>query len=282
MKNIKKIFTLLILSILFQTKNVKPFSKKSLEQVHFITSIMTILPSVMPDIKGGKKWQNLFNKHKKWENLSLKINKPNSWDVPEEYKTYIEDNISIQLYVPTLFNQVLAASLDKSLDVTAEVIENTKRILKFSKKIDNYYESKDKNYIIAEETAITTIEIITKVITRSIITDLLKNHRITKRISKIIALSSLDFISNAVRVKLEKTLKLNNPKKLLSTEVLSAIAKNIIVETLGENIQRLFIDNEKANKQKYLQEQINNLMNNNEAILRLKNNEIETKPIEIK
>ncbi len=270
MKNTKKILPLLLLSILFQTKNVKAVSKETVEQIHFITSMITILPSITPDINGNTKWHNLFNKYKKWDNLNIKLLKP-----------YTENNISIELYAPTLFNQILAASLDKSIDLTSEIIENTKRIISFSKKI-NQYNQKDKNYIIAAETGITTIEVITKAIARSIITDLLKKHKITKRISKIITLSALDFIANTVRVKLEKELELVNPKKLVSTELISAIAKNIIVETLGENIQRLFIDDEKAKKQKHLYQQIDNMISNNELVLKLKNNELETSPIKIK
>ena len=68
MKNIKKILSLLLLSILFQTKNIKAFSKETVEQIHFITSITTILTSIIPDINGNTKWHNLFNKHK---NISL-------------------------------------------------------------------------------------------------------------------------------------------------------------------------------------------------------------------
>lgn len=277
MKNTKKILPLLLLSILFQTKNIKAFSKETVEQIHFITSITTILTSIIPDLNGNTKWHNLFNKHKKWENLNIKIKKPNSLEIMEELKPYMEklkpyteNNISIELYAPTLFNQILAASLDKSIDLTSEIIENTKRIISFSEKIDQYHQRK-KNYIIAAETGITTIEVITKAIARSIITDLLKKHKITKRISKIITLSALDLVASAARVKLDKKLELGNSKKLISTKLISAIAKNIIVETLGEKIQRLFIDNEKAKKQKRLQQQINKMMK-----------DLETRPTEIK
>ena len=274
MKNTKKILPLLLLSILFQVKNVKAVSKETVEQIHFITSMITILPSIIPNINGNTKWHNIFNKYKKWENLNIKIKKPNSLKIPEDFKPYIENNISIELYAPTLFNQILAASLDKSIDLTSEIIENTKRIISFIKKTNRLFD-RDKSLILSIELIITAIEITTKTISKSIITELLKKHKISKRLSKIIILSGLDFASNYIRVSIEKKIKeadpLYNVNKIVSTSLVNSIAKNIIVETLGEKIQRLFIDNEKEKKQNRLQHQINKMMK-----------DLETRPAEIK
>ena len=275
MKNTKKIFALLVLSILFKTQNVKPISKKAMGQIHFITSVIAILPSIIPDSNGEKKWYNPFNNHTRWENLSIKKPILDFTKIPEEAQAYLgqymENNIALEFYTPTVFNQILAASIDKDLDIVAELIENTKKMKMFIEKIDK---PQDSNfYVIFTEYIVTASEITSKAVARNILTKLFKSHKISKRLAKIITLSALDVAGSYARIELEKR-KNEDPyfkgNKIITTAVASSIAKNIIIETLGEVIQRVFIDDEKTKNKKYLHNEIQRMMNNNESALKLK------------
>lgn len=274
MNNTNKLFYLLFISILLQTKDIKPVSKDTFEKIHIITSLITFAHQIIPY------WVPETKKYKNWHDLEFKTKIPN--DITNFINKKTDINLTeteINFYLPTIINQSIAASIDKEIDITSEIIENIKRFNSFFIKI-NYLNDDTKTRIQKEEFLITTSEILIKTLSKLILNKIFKNHSTLKRFTKITILTGIDFGGNWLRKEIEKKMAGLFPEyKIVIT---NSLFKNIIIEVTGEIIQKLFIDNNQTNKQKLLQNHIKAIMNNNELALKLKDLTKETKPIEIK
>ena len=277
MKNTKKIFVLLILSILFQTKNVKPISRETVEKIHATTSLITSLHYYLPII--ASEFEPKLRNHPKWPDLIIERKIHN-----------IDEGASLRIYAPLFITRILAASLDKNLDET----KNVTIMRLFLILLDRI---RNKNEGIATSLAVSgifTSKTLAKSFASKKITEKLENRKISKRITKIIILSGLDITFNLLHRYVQhivdkiKYKNINYPiawpysTSFEASSAINSLAKNIVIETLGEVIQRFLIDDEKSEETKHINQQIDNMMNNNELVLKLKNNKIETKPIEIK
>ncbi|MFH1461977.1 MAG: hypothetical protein ABIF12_03465 [bacterium] len=274
MNNTKKIISFCFILIFLQTKNIKPVSKETFEKMHILTSLVTFAHQVIPY------WVPETKNHKNWHNLEFKTKIPN--DITNFINQKTDINLSetaINFYLPTIINQSIAASIDKEIDITSEIIENIKRLNSFFIKIKDLNDDK-KTRIPNEEFLITTLEVLTKTLSKATLNKIFKNHSTLKRFTKITILTGIDFGGNWLRKKIETEMAELFPE--YKTVIANSLFKNIIIEVTGEIIQKLFIDSNQTNKQKLLQEHIKAMMSNSELALKLKDLTNETKPIEIK